>query len=327
MVSHSYFVCSLLLLFLSFTWFSCTTEQVEDDLRNGPTVEDCTGFAYPDTLFFISETPDNFVDPIGVEGSGTYSVFPEGLAIDPQTGTIDINASETGLKYQVSFRQGETSCTFFVTIAGINYLDGIYVVDREGATIEPVFNGTPAALPVCEDDDSDEDDSDDGSGDDDDDSDDDDSDDDSDDDDSSDDDDCEFDEVGPGGTRLADQGLVIGNQTGVIDLRQSLDKNFFGPQPLNGTEKDVVLYYRLNDGSMRALNSLGIKFFYFETMEDVPQDLINEIQAKQGQIVSEKPTASSMRFNFNTPRTTRRFSPERRRPRPPYLVVVSRFAR
>ena len=82
--------------------------------------------------------------------------------------------------------------------------------------------------------------------------------------------------AGPGGERLADQGLIIGNSTGVIKLQETLQNNFFGTQPENGVEKDVKLYYRLNDGSMQALNAIDLKFFYYETMEDVPQILIDE---------------------------------------------------
>ena len=47
-----------------------------------------------------------------------FSSQPEGLAIDPETGVIDINQSETGLKYRVSFAQGNNSCHVELTIAG-----------------------------------------------------------------------------------------------------------------------------------------------------------------------------------------------------------------
>ncbi|MDN3689374.1 hypothetical protein [Cyclobacterium jeungdonense] len=292
------------ILFFSLSVLSCNLEQGEENLQEAEFTQNCSEFSYPDTLFFISETPEKLIEPVGVSGSGVFSAHPEGLAIDPETGVINVNASETGLKYEVSFTQEETQCQFFLTIAGINYLDGIFVVDRGEGFIQPVFNGEQSALPPCdEDDDNDDDDLDE----------------DDEDDDDDDDEECEFDEESPGGERLADQGLIIENATGTIDLQQTLQNNFFGAQPENGVQKDVTLYYRLNDGSMRALNSIGLKFFYYESMEDVPQTLIDEIQAKQDQILSTKPSSGNLRLNFDRPRS--------RRPRPPYLVVVSRFSR
>ncbi|WP_439481456.1 hypothetical protein [Cyclobacterium plantarum] len=280
---------------------SCNLDRDRDNTLNNTFEVECQTFSYGDTLFFINEIGTNTINPQGIEGPGLFASLPEGLAIDPRTGVIDINASETGLKYKVSFTQGNNSCHFELTIAGINYLDGLYILDQGDTSILPVFNGSPAALPPCEEDDDDDDD------------------DENDDDDDDDDDDCEFDAEGPGGERLADQGLVIGNGSGVIKLQETLQNNFFGTNPENGIQKDVRLYYRLNDGSMRALNGIDLKFFYYETMEDVPQILIDEIQAKQDQILSTKPFSNNLRTNFNPPRT--------RRPRPPYLVVVSRFAR
>lgn len=288
------------ILLFSLIVFSC---NVEENGNNGPDItlnQDCSEFSYTDTLFFISDTTANLIEPSGISGSGSFSAQPEGLAIDPETGVIDVNASETGLKYEVSYTRGENQCQFRLTIAGINYLDGIFVVDQGEAFIQPVYNGDQSALPPCDDDEDDDDDPDD-------------------DDDEDEDEECEFDEEGPGGERLAEQGLIVANATGTIDLQQTLQNNFFGPQPENGVQKDVTLYYRLNDGSMRALNSIGLKFFYYETMEDVPQTLIDEIQAKQDQILSTKSATGNLRLNFDRPST--------RRPRPPYLVVVSRFSR
>lgn len=282
-------------LIFSLSVLSCNIDQGEKNLQEATLTQDCNDFSYLDTLFFISETASNLIEPAGVSGPGVFSAHPEGLAIDPETGVIDINASDTGLKYEVSFTQGETQCQFYLTIAGINYLDGIFVVDRGEEFIQPVLNGNQSALLPCNEDDDDDDLDDD------------------------DDDECEFDEESPGGDRLADQGLIVENATGAIDLKQTLQNNFFGSQPENGVQKDVTLFYRLDDGSMRALNSIGLKFFYYETMQDVPQSLMDEIQAKQDQILSTTSSSGSLRLNFDRPQT--------RRPRPPYLVVVSRFSR
>ncbi|WKN43432.1 hypothetical protein [Tunicatimonas pelagia] len=316
------------LLFLCLTILSCNDDDGVDDptpieqdttvVTNPPPAPpsqppalpsfDCSVFTYPDTLFFISEAPNNLVSPDSAL-VGTYSSYPLGLAIDPATGVIDVNASETGLKYEVRFIPTGTTdtCRTFVTISGINYLDKIYVLSTGDSLALPIYNASPMAMLPCNDDDDDEDDEDDDDGDD-----------DTDDDDSecefddgADDDDGDGDDDEPApGQEVIPQGVAINKADGSINLQQTLNNGTFGSTtPANGTFQDYTIFYRLNDASNEALNSIDVRFYYYETEEDVPQSIIDEIADRNS-------------FTFTNSRLLKNAKTMDRNGRPPYLLIV-----
>lgn len=268
----------------------------DTDLNDGSqgTTFDCSSFAFSDSLYFISAAASNLVRPIN-ELNGKFSAFPDGLALDSLTGAIDINASETGLTYRVEFSptNGAAPCTTLLTIGGINYLDEVFVLDQGQQFARPIYNGSANGLIPCDDDDDDDDD------------------------DNDDDDDCEFDVDGPDGTNLADIGIEIDDDTGALDLQKTLENNIFGASPLNGATNDFTLYYRISDQSLGALNQIGVRLFYFETMVDVPQQLLEEIEDKRSSLLNQTPSTENLR--------TTRVPLTNRRPRPPYLVIVARL--
>ena len=282
------------------------------------TATDCSVFTYPDSLFFIQEAPTNLVSPDSTL-AGTYSSFPLGLSIHPTTGVIDVNASETGLKYEVSFVPTGTTdtCRTSVIISGINYLDSIYVLNQGDSLAFPIYNADPTALLPCDDDDDGDDNGRWGyfgkntrSQDDDDDEDDD------------DDDDCEFDDGaddddGDGtddepeaGQEVIPQGVAINKADGSINLQQTLDNGIFGTTATNGDFRDFTIFYRLNDASNGALNSIEVRFYFFETAADVPQSIKDEITDREELILS-----SMARGDWNAKLLDRNG-------RPPYIVIV-----
>ena len=152
------YLIGFLILVISFTFLACESTNVPDD---GDLVSfDCADFAYPDTIFYINENLDNKIIPVK-NLNGTFSSVPEGLVINESTGEIDINESETGLKYRISFTPSgsEISCTYELTIGGVNYLDKVYILDQNDFLAVPIFNAERDAISPCPDDDDSDDDS------------------------------------------------------------------------------------------------------------------------------------------------------------------------
>lgn len=276
---------------IAFGLFSCFGSE-NSELESTLPLEECMGLSYGDTIFYMREGASHKVVPESTL-QGTYRSLPQGLAIDPVTGEIDINASETGLKYMVIVENEEqqTACSYTLTISGINYIDRPFVLDQGEVQATPTYNASQnSAIPciVAEENS-----------------------------------DCRFDVPNPGGTRISDLGIAINERNGVIDLAQTLSNGFFGETPVNGREIDVKMYYRISDESGSALNSIGLRFFYYETMGDVPSELLDEIELRQTQLFGDDVLNTNPFFRFFPIRS--RFAPPSGRARPPFLVVVSRL--
>jgi hypothetical protein len=268
----------------------------------------CNNFSYSDSLYFINIDPQQIILPVN-QLSGTFTSFPEGLDLDSITGAIDINKSETGLKYRIDFQPSNNapSCSYFLSIAGINYLDEIFVLDQGQRFAQAIYNGNPAGIIPCSDDEEEEEEEDD-----------DEEEEDEEDDDDDDDESCKFDIDGPDGNKLADFGVSIDHINGEIDMLETLEEETFGENPISGDQRDFTLYYRISDESLSALNKIDLRIYYFETMADVPQELITEIQEKRDLILSSGHSGYNLR-------TTQDSDVLKRKPRPPYLVIVARL--
>jgi len=95
---------------------------------------------YADTVLFV-QVSGVVVHPVNT-AAGSYTSIPDGLQIDAITGDIDVNSSETGLKYKVTFTPADGSAvkTSFIIISGINYLDKIYNLAAGDSIATPVYN-------------------------------------------------------------------------------------------------------------------------------------------------------------------------------------------
>src|SRR4051794_4808478 len=79
-----------------------TTSFSEIQAANAAT-SPCDLFVYPDTIFYLTNLPGNYVvNPVNPL-NGTFGAYPAGLKINASNGSIDIKGSETGLKYIVWF--------------------------------------------------------------------------------------------------------------------------------------------------------------------------------------------------------------------------------
>lgn len=271
----------LLLSLLSIWVFYGCQKGAGDDIQNidnngvnsgGPNNQAKVRLSYGDTLFNLRNQPGNFtISPLSKPNSaGFFKSIPAGLAIDSLTGIININQSETGLRYKIFYvaaAGGTALDSVKLVISGIDYRDGIYEIARTPNAYDTAFaiyNARPELVLPCGDDDED------GDGD-------------LDDDDNQ----CVFDE-----TDLDDDGnddipgviqdkLLVDIKKGTIDLEASFQAGIFGSSdPANGISKDFTFYYRLQDASNRALNKITVRIYHFKRRSDIPQTLLDTLNIR-----------------------------------------------
>ncbi len=246
---------------------TCETKVV---IAEGPVkVKEC-GLSYrgdgpvfrptdPSASFFITPTFE------GEVREGRFTVEPEGLDIDTQTGVVNINTSETGVQYYIRFvsTDGRIACETSIVIGGIDYLDRVYVLEDNEFEAVPIVDGINEEVRSVK---------------------------------------GFFDEaalfeleLGQGQPSAASRGLTINNTTGVIDLRQTVDN--FREEGVDLTEeftREFEIFYTLEQ-QPTFLNSLRVQIFYYETVSDIPPELIALLREKQrypvnGREERERPT-------------------------------------
>lgn len=131
-------------------YFSCKKESVpEPDVPTTVTTGTLNPTAlYSDSVFYVQDI-GLIVKPVNTI-AGTYTSTPDGLSINGNTGDIDINNSETGLKYKITFTpvSGTNVQTSFITVSGINYEDKIYHLSKGDSIAMPIYNANvKLALP------------------------------------------------------------------------------------------------------------------------------------------------------------------------------------
>jgi hypothetical protein len=219
---------------------------------------------------------DHKIRPKNDPGDGQYYAWPAGLVIDQTTGEINVSKSETGARYIIGFiRNGSTdTCLTDITIGGVTYVDSVYVLSNNDTLALPHFNANPIPISVC---------------------------------DASDDTDypgnsggngggnekCEFDDGSdddnangqadepPPGQRANDQQVRVRTVSGIINLKKTLEDGAFGPNPQNGDSKEVTIYYRLNDCSVKALQKLKVNLIYYHKKSDIPVELLDDVRVKR----------------------------------------------
>lgn len=234
--------------------------------------------------------------------NGKYYSWPEGLILDTITGEINVTKSETGSRFIVGFVKDGTqdTCKSTLILAGMTYLDSIYVLDQNDTLAIPYFNANPVITSICDPGDDndyptpgngngggnnkcefdDGDDDDNGNG--------------------------QADEPPPG-QRANDQKVRVRTKSGVINLKKTLEDGAFGPNPQNGDSKTVNVYYRLNDCSKKALQMIRVKLIYYEKVSDIPAATVNQIRDRR--------TAF---YDYAT------ITPDGK-PRPPQIIITRAF--
>ncbi len=105
------------------------------------------------------------------------------------------------------------------------------------------------------------------------------------------------------------EGLAVMNDDGVINLSRTVRNGLFGASPKNGARLDVRIPYRINDKSSGALNSIQVRLYYYNTLNDVPQELIKLLADREKTYVRLMDPSSNGREYYA-------------KPRPPCVIIV-----
>ena len=253
---------------------------------------------YSDSIFYPSGIgTGKIISPISKPvDSGYFAASLPGLELDSATGRINTSRSESGLRYMVYYlsMKNEPIDSTPVTISGIDYTDHVYDFSQDTSAEQlaiPVYNMNPDLPLPCNNGGN-------GQG-------------------------CKFDETDlnydglediPGANR---NKLFVDVTNGTIDLKKSLNAGVFGLNPFNGKRKDVMIYYRLNDGSGRVLNKITVRLVYFRSRAMIPESMLLEINSRNTRYQQNGITSDvTSSLSYYTTTTTK---PKR----PPLIVIVS----
>jgi hypothetical protein len=244
---------------------------------------------YADSVVYLRpQAEDYMVTPIN-GGAGRYSGFPEGLQIDGNSGAINVNKSETGLRYRVSFVPKGTTDTFstMITVSGVNFLDGFYNLAKGDSIAHPIYNGW-SALPIPG---------------------------------------LNGGSVFDEGATCNRQGCVVSMTDGRINLAETVRNGVFGSKPSSNARQQFHMAYRIADKSQESLNGLDIKIYYFATMNDVSQEVYDIIASRQGTILGASASPSAV-LHQTTGRTVSvtgtQTLQQSAKPRPPCIFIIGR---
>jgi hypothetical protein len=237
--------------------------------------------SYGDSVFFLkNQAADYIISPVQMV-AGTYGGFPEGIEIDTKTGAINVSKCETGLRYRISFKpDGATdSFTTVLLISGINFLDGFYKLTTKDSILNPVYNAKNTN-PVP------------GTG-----------------------NGSIFDE----GANCNGAGCKVDVSNGTINLAETVRNGVFGTTPANNDRHEFQMNYRINDKSGKALNTLKVKLYYFDSINDVTQEAYDIIASRDGAVFRSNSTAGLTVVNakpFGSVKASK--------PRPPCIFILAR---
>lgn len=252
--------------------------------------------SYGDTLFYNhTASTDKLVNKISApSGTVKYKAIPGGLLVDSLTGRINVTKSESGIRYKIfAFNSnGLALDSVKIVISGVDYEDGIFDLRSTPNAYDtsfPVYNARKELrLPCSQDDDDDE------NG-------------------------CVFDETdlnNDGNDDIAgviQDKLLVDKKEGTIDLEASFHAGIFGSSnPANGTVRNFLMYYRINDASGRALQKINIRVYYYKKRADIPQSLLNELAQRNNQLQNV-----NARLEY-----TAEFDSYSKPKRPPLLIIV-----
>ena len=232
---------------------------------------------YGDTIIFTQPTnnSDYIVSPVNNPGPGKYFAWPVGLVLDQNTGTIDLTQSQTGMKYILGFvKAGSTdTCLSSLIVGGAAYYDSVYVLADGQTTSTPYFEANPYLPSPCL-----------NGG-------------------------CTFDVNGA----AAAKKVIVNTTTGVIDLQKTVNGSgllglggAFGLLPQNGSVITVPIYYKLNDPSNQALESISVQIEYLDSKSSVSSGILGGILNQVNNLLSGNIISNSAN------------------PRPPLIIITRR---
>jgi hypothetical protein len=246
---------------------------------------------YEDSILYVQGTgrAAYLFKPVNTLVNGVFVAWPKGLTIDPNTGEIDVLQSEPGSRYNIGFVDARTGDTAYRQIV----LAGVTYPDGiyyVNSTDSVLHPYYNASASWSSN--------------------------------------SIFDD-GPAGVRAIDQKLLVNTDNGAIDLRKSMQQGLFGDNPQNGESREIPIYFRLNDKSRMNLLKTSVIVHYYNTLADVPQDLITAcLYSRAAFGTTQAPAATTETTATAAPVTAPPTAkagkaPTPTPPRPPQLIIVA----
>jgi hypothetical protein len=121
-------------------------------------------------------------------------------------------------------------------------------------------------------------------------------------------------------------GCDVNVVNGTINLAQTVRNGIFGTVPSNDAHQQFQMKYRINDKSGETLNTIQIKIYYFDSINDVTQDVYDIISSRQGALLGFQPVEMPFtRFtSVNSFKQTEGQQKPVPQPRPPCIFILGR---
>lgn len=243
--------------------------------------------SYADSVFYLQPQSSDYIISPEQSLTGQYIGFPEGIEIDPKTGAVNVSKSETGLRYRITFIPDGSTDSFstVILISGINFLDGFYKLNTSDSIARPVYNANKTNNIPGVNNGS------------------------------------VFDE----GSNCNSLGCDVDVSSGLINLAQTVRNGVFGSTPSNNDRHEFLMNYRINDKSNKTLNTLKVKLYYFDSINDVTQEVYDIISSREGTLLGFNPlpgfSAPLASVNsMNEPSVLGKPA----KPRPPCIFILAR---
>lgn len=135
--------CFFLLMLAAVAWTSCNPDHSTQP--NG-----VYKLSYGDSILYLRSSGNQIYNPTEVR-PGTYTAFPEGIDIDPVSGAIRVDNSETGLRYRITHTATDGTVTSTnVVVSGITFFDHYFHLSTGDSIAYPVYNASASkVLPVA----------------------------------------------------------------------------------------------------------------------------------------------------------------------------------
>jgi len=215
-----------------------------------------SGPDYGDSIVYQQPTTgsDYFISPVNNPGSGQFLSWPQGLVIDPSTGTINISKSGAGQRYLVGFIKtgSKDTCVRKLIVGGTSYIDSVYDLNASNYSATPYYNANPNTPSPCDGS------SGTGSG-------------------------CKF----VSRYKILGKELTLDEKTGVINLQKTFINGIFGPLPFNGETVIATIDYTLDDNSNGAQQTMQLKFIYYNRRFDIPSHVLDDLTHSRESIESD----------------------------------------
>lgn len=119
-----------------------------------------------------------------------------------------------------------------------------------------------------------------------------------------------------------DNKFAINAKNGEINIRECMRRGFFGNGNLNEAWKIATVKYAINDKSGGVENRIDIVLYYYHTMNDVPVNVSQLMQAHQSMTIGV-PNLRAIPTTTAAPDNNLPSSLSLSKPRPPCVIIVA----